>query len=51
MTAVCPDCTAPVDLPNDADINDIIFCEDCDADLEVVRLDPVELERVEEDYI
>ena len=41
-TGTCPEC--------DADKGDVVSCEECGTELEVVGLDPVELDIVEEDY-
>ena len=49
-TGTCPECDADVHVDTDADKGDIQSCEECGTDLEVVGLDPVELDIVEEDY-
>jgi lysine biosynthesis protein LysW len=46
-TVDCPACDADVHVPGDIELNDEIECEDCDAKLEVVGLDPIQLDRVE----
>ena len=48
-TGTCPDCDADVHVDTDADKGDVVSCEECGTDLEVVGLDPVELDIVEED--
>ncbi len=48
-TGTCPECEADVHVDNDADKGDVISCEECGTDLEVVGLDPVELDIVEDD--
>src|SRR3954464_7439264 len=45
----CPDCEAEVHVALDADKGDTITCEECGSPLEVVGLDPVELDIAEED--
>jgi alpha-aminoadipate carrier protein LysW len=45
----CPDCEADVHVDTDADKGDTVTCEECGTSLEVVGLDPVELDIVEED--
>ena len=47
-TGTCPECDADVHVDTDADKGDILSCEECGTDLEVVGLDPVELDIVEE---
>ena len=48
-TGTCPECEADVHVDTDADKGDIIVCEECGTELEVVGLDPVELDIVEEE--
>jgi alpha-aminoadipate carrier protein LysW len=50
-TGTCPECDADVHVDTDADKGDVISCEECGTDLEVVGLDPVELDIVEEEDI
>ena len=45
----CPDCEAEVHISLDADKGDKVTCDECGTELEVVGLDPVELDIVEED--
>ncbi len=40
MTAECPECGADVTLPDDAVDGEIIQCEECGVDLEVLGLNP-----------
>lgn len=47
-TGTCPDCEADVHVDTDADKGDIMVCDECGAQLEVVGLDPVELDIVED---
>ena len=42
-TALCPECDATVDLTGIMK-GEIIVCSDCGVDLEVISLDPPELE-------
>ena len=48
-TGICPECDADVHVDLDADKGDTISCEECGTELEVVGLDPVELDIVEEE--
>lgn len=50
-TGTCPECDAGVHIDTDADKGDVVSCEECGIDLEVVGLDPVELDIVEEETI
>jgi alpha-aminoadipate/glutamate carrier protein LysW len=53
--AVCPECEAEIHVDEDVDKGEIITCEECEVTLEVVGLDPIELdlapdEEEEDDY-
>lgn len=52
-TAVCPECEEKVYVDADSEQGDIVSCEECGLDLEVVGLDPIELDIHEgkDDYI
>ena len=41
--ANCPECDASIDLGYDVVEGEIVECEDCGADLEVVSANPIEL--------
>ena len=45
----CPDCEAEVHVDTDADKGDTVTCDECATELEIVGLDPVELDIAEED--
>lgn len=49
----CPECGAPLTLPTDVVENEIIACEACSAELEIVGLEPLSLAlapQIEEDW-
>ena len=52
--AVCPECEAEIHVDEEIDKGEKMHCEECDAQLEVVGLDPIELDVVygeeEEDF-
>ncbi len=51
--APCPECDADVTIPGDAMENELLACPDCGAELEIIGLDPVELDlapEIEEDW-
>ncbi|MEO8434405.1 MAG: hypothetical protein ABI596_05880 [Pyrinomonadaceae bacterium] len=50
-TGTCPECDADVHVDTDADKGDVVSCEECGTDLEVVGLDPVELDIMEEEDV
>lgn len=47
--AMCPDCEVLISIPGALRLGKIVECPECGATLEVVSLDPPELDLVEED--
>ncbi len=43
-TVVCPECDAEITLEEGTEVGEIIVCGDCGVDLEVVSLDPAEVQ-------
>ena len=43
-TAVCPECEEDVYIDPETEQGEIVACDECGADLEVVGLDPFELD-------
>ncbi|MGA8044137.1 MAG: hypothetical protein WCA37_15170 [Terracidiphilus sp.] len=47
----CPECENKLDIEVDeVEEGDVVACEECGTEFEVVGVDPLELSRVEEDY-
>ena len=49
----CLECAAEITIPDDVMQNEIIACPECGTDLEVIQLNPLELDyapEVEEDW-
>jgi alpha-aminoadipate carrier protein LysW len=46
-TAVCPECDEEVYVDADSEQGDVVSCDECGSDLEVVGLDPIELDLYE----
>jgi alpha-aminoadipate carrier protein LysW len=44
--AVCPECDTEIHVEEDLDKGETMACPECDAKLEVVGLDPIELDAV-----
>lgn len=42
--AACPECEAEIHVDEDIDKGEVIHCEECESSLEVVGLDPIELD-------
>ena len=49
MSASCPECDSPVDVPTDAVAGELIYCEACGVELELRSTDPVALDLFEEE--
>jgi alpha-aminoadipate carrier protein LysW len=51
----CPECDSEVQVDEESDKGDVVDCPDCGTTLEVVGLDPIELdvatEEEEEDWV
>ncbi|MEM7113756.1 MAG: lysine biosynthesis protein LysW [Chloroflexota bacterium] len=53
MSVECVVCEAPVEMPEDVIVGEVLVCEDCGAELEVTSLAPLTVEEapeVEEDW-
>ncbi|MFH0776866.1 MAG: lysine biosynthesis protein LysW [Patescibacteria group bacterium] len=52
-TAKCPKCDATLSLDDKVELGEIISCDECGAELEVKKIDPIELDdapAVQEDW-
>jgi len=49
-TAVCPDCGEKITLRGSVHIGREVICPNCDAELEVVETDPLQLDWISEEY-
>ncbi len=43
-TTACPECSEDVYVDAESEQGDIISCDECGSDLEIVGLDPIELD-------
>jgi alpha-aminoadipate/glutamate carrier protein LysW len=53
MTASCPECSSHVSIPGGSHVNEILTCDECASELELVALAPPLLAlapEVEEDW-
>jgi len=53
MVGTCPVCAASVELPSDVEVGEILECPECGVELEVINVEPPELEEApqeEEDW-
>lgn len=49
MTVACPECGAAVKLPADALAGELLICESCGVELELVATEPPAVEIFEEE--
>ena len=48
---ICSECENPLDFDvEEVDEGDVVVCDECGTEYEVVATDPIELAKVEEDY-
>ncbi|MBA2620499.1 MAG: hypothetical protein H0U87_04800 [Acidobacteria bacterium] len=47
-TSTCPECSEDVYVDADSEQGDVISCDECGTDLEIVGLDPIELDIADE---
>jgi alpha-aminoadipate carrier protein LysW len=47
-TAICPECSEEVYVDAEAEQGDTVSCDECGSSLEVVGLDPMELDLMSE---
>ena len=48
MPVVCPECDNPLHLdPDDVEEGEVVECDECGTDLEVISTDPLEIAPVE----
>jgi alpha-aminoadipate carrier protein LysW len=48
MAVVCPECDNPLDIDVDvADEGEVVTCDECGAEVEIVSLDPLEVAPVD----
>jgi lysine biosynthesis protein LysW len=50
VTATCPDCGETIRLATPIRVGQEVLCPHCDAELEVIETDPVELDWVYDEY-
>lgn len=47
----CPECESPLDFEADeVDEGDVIVCDECGTEFEVIATDPLEIVKVEDEY-
>ncbi len=50
MAVVCPECDNPLDIDtDDVEEGEVITCDECGTDLEIVSADPLEIAPVDEE--
>ena len=49
ITEPCPICEAPVEVSDDLELSEVIVCLACDAEIEIVGVDPITFAPFEEE--
>lgn len=49
IIATCPVCDEDIELDDDVELSEVIVCDSCERELEVVLLDPLTLVEWEEE--
>ena len=49
MKIKCPDCKEEVSVPEDTEVGEILECQNCGAEMEVVSLEPLKVRLIEEE--
>jgi alpha-aminoadipate carrier protein LysW len=50
MPVVCPECDNPLDIDvDDVEAGEVVTCDECGTDLEIVSADPLEIAPVDEE--
>jgi alpha-aminoadipate carrier protein LysW len=48
---ICPECESALDFEADeVDEGDVVVCDECGTEFEVITTDPLEIVKVEDDY-
>jgi len=45
----CKDCNEPIEINKELEIGEIIECQNCGAEMEVINLEPLEISLIEEE--
>jgi len=43
-TIKCPDCSSTISFLDNSEIGDVIVCDNCEVELEIVNLDPAQVD-------
>jgi alpha-aminoadipate carrier protein LysW len=49
MTVSCPDCHEEISVPEETEVGEILECENCGAEMEVISLEPIKVKLIEEE--
>jgi alpha-aminoadipate/glutamate carrier protein LysW len=50
MPVVCPECDNPIEIDvDDVEAGEVVTCDECGTDLEIVSVDPLELAPVDDE--
>lgn len=43
LIATCPSCDEDFDLDDDIELNEVVVCDHCETELELISLEPIQL--------
>ena len=43
-TITCLDCETVIELSDDIEVGDVVVCEECGTELEIISIDPLEVD-------
>lgn len=46
---ICKDCGEPIEVEDEIEVGEIIECQNCGAEMEVINLKPLEVSLIEEE--
>ena len=50
-TVKCPECGEIIKIDSYSDVEDIVTCENCYADFEIISMDPIKIKGLNYEYI
>jgi alpha-aminoadipate/glutamate carrier protein LysW len=48
-SVICKDCDEPIELNREIEVGEVLECENCGAEMEVISLEPLEISLIEEE--
>lgn len=48
-SVICKDCDEPVELKKEIEVGEIVECQNCGAEMEIISIEPLEISLIEEE--